>query len=407
MAAKATPMNYSILHKSSSSKARVGKLKLPHGIVDTPVFMPVGTQGTMKGVLPEELLDMDCKILLCNTYHLGHRPGHEIVKGAGGLHKWMNWNRNILTDSGGFQMVSLSKLSSTNEEGVTFTSPHTEEVTLLSPEHSINIQQNLGADIMMQMDHVLHVLVTGEVIDEAMHRSIRWLDRCKVAHTNVETQTLFPIVQGGLDLTKRKFCAEEMMKRADVGIAIGGLSGGEKKEDFWRVVAHCCETLPESLPKYVMGVGWAVDLVMCALLGADMFDCVYPTRTARFGTALVREGGEMHLTRKEFKLDFQPIDNNCTCQTCKSYTRAYLHSIINKESVACHLISIHNIHHHLQLMRDLRAAITQENVPDFLETFLLGYYRNKAIPKWIYEVVEHLQIQINLPGQTTSGNDIK
>uniref|UniRef100_A0A0N4ZNU6 Queuine tRNA-ribosyltransferase catalytic subunit 1 n=1 Tax=Parastrongyloides trichosuri TaxID=131310 RepID=A0A0N4ZNU6_PARTI len=393
---KDNKMNFTILHKSTTCYGRVGKLQLPHGIVDTPVFMPVGTQGTMKGILPEELIKMDCRILLCNTYHLGHRPGHEIVKNAGGIHKYMNWPRNILTDSGGFQMVSLSKLSSTTEEGVTFQSPHTGETSLLSPENSINIQQNLGADIIMQMDHVLHVLTEGDIIDEAMNRSIRWLDRCKVAHTNKDTQALFPIVQGGLDLDKRKFCAEEMEKRADIGIAIGGLSGGEKKEDFWKVVAHCCKVLPEHLPKYIMGVGWGVDLVMCSLLGADMFDCVFPTRTARFGTALVRDGGELHLTKNDYKYDFAPIEKDCKCTTCKGYTRAYLHSIVNRESVACHLISVHNIYHHLNLMSDLRLAIKEERIPTWIEDFLRRYYSGEEIPKWIFEVLDYLKINTNL-----------
>lgn len=285
----------------------------------------------LQGIVPEQLVSMDCRILLCNTYHLGHRPGHERVKAAGGLHKMMNWNRSILTDSGGFQMVSLSKLMTVDENGVNFESPHTGEMMALPPEKSIEIQQALGADIMMQLDHVIHVLTTGDIVKEAMHRSIRWLDRCKVAHTR-DDQAMFPILQGGLNLELRKECAKEMAKRAKVGIAIGGLSGGEEKDHFWRVVAACCAALPPHLPRYVMGVGFPVDLVICSFLGADMFDCVYPTRTARFGTAMVRRGGLMQLNQKRYKEDFLPIDKKCECNTCKNYTRAYIHSIVGKVS---------------------------------------------------------------------------
>ncbi|KAK6747741.1 hypothetical protein RB195_000749 [Necator americanus] len=204
-------MKFEVLHQTG--RARHGLLTLPHSAVKTPVFMPVGTQGTMKGILPEQLVAMDCRILLCNTYHLGHRPGHERVRKAGGLHKMINWPRSILTDSGGFQMVSLSKLMSVDEHGVNFESPHTAEQMSLTPEMSIEIQQALGADVMMQLDHVVHVLTTGDVVEEAMQRSIRWMDRCEKAHTRSD-QALFPIVQGGLDLNLRKKCTEEMAKRA-------------------------------------------------------------------------------------------------------------------------------------------------------------------------------------------------
>lgn len=267
---------------ASQGLARYGVLELAHGRVETPVFMPVGTQGTMKGLTPEQLIEMDCQILLCNTYHLGHRPGHQIVGDAGGLHKFMRWPRPILTDSGGFQMVSLSKLMEISEEGVQFQSPHTQEQTLLTPERCIQIQETLGSDIVMQLDHVIPALTPeGPIIEEAMWRSVRWLDRCRQAQRRHGRCVLFPIVQGGLDLRLRELCVREMVPRATVGIAIGGLSGGEAKDAFWRVVARCCELIPSHLPRYVMGVGWPMDLVVSSALGADMFDCVYPTRTAR------------------------------------------------------------------------------------------------------------------------------
>ncbi|VDM43780.1 unnamed protein product [Toxocara canis] len=355
--------------------------------------MPVGTQGTMKGLLPEQLVHMDCRILLCNTYHLGHRPGYELVRKAGGLHKMMNWPRSILTDSGGFQMVSLNKLMSVDEKGVQFESPHTGQLTYLTPEICIQIQEHLGADIIMQLDHVIHVLTSGPIVEEAMQRSIRWMDRCNVAHTRKD-QLLFPIIQGGLNFDLRTECAHEMAKRARVGIAIGGLSGGEEKSHFWKIVALCCENLPESMPRYVMGVGWPTDLVICSLLGADMFDCVYPTRTARFGSALVRNGGLMHLTRNEYAEDFSPIDEYCSCYTCKNYTRAYLHAVINQESLGCHLLSLHNVQHQLDLMCRVRDAIENDNVEMFLKRFLAEQYPNGDVPLWVKEAIVYMDYTI-------------
>ncbi|CAI4228379.1 unnamed protein product [Auanema sp. JU1783] len=380
-------MRFEILKKAQ--RARFGKLHLPHSTVSTPVFMPVGTQGTMKGVLPEQLIDMGCQIMLCNTYHLGHRPGYERVRAAGGLHKMINWPRSILTDSGGFQMVSLSKLMSVDEQGVNFESPHTKEMMLLSPEKSIEIQQALGADIMMQLDHVIHALETGDIVKEAMERSIRWLDRCITAHTR-EDQVLSPIIQGGLDLELRKACVKEMSERAKVVIAIGGLSGGEEKTHFFKVVKTCCDNLPDHLPRYVMGIGFPVDLVLCSLLGADMFDCVYPTRTARFGTAMVRKGGLLHLNQNKYENDFTPIDVNCPCHTCKTYTRAYIHMVMSKETVGCHLVSVHNIQHQLDLMQDVRSAIADDRIAPFLKQFLKDQYPNGDVPDWCYEVVDYL-----------------
>uniref|UniRef100_F1L4N9 Queuine tRNA-ribosyltransferase catalytic subunit 1 n=1 Tax=Ascaris suum TaxID=6253 RepID=F1L4N9_ASCSU len=374
---------------SRAQRARRGILRLPHSVVDTPVFMPVGTQGTMKGLLPEQLLQMDCRILLCNTYHLGHRPGHELVRKAGGLHEMINWPRSILTDSGGFQMVSLNNLMSADERGVQFESPHTGQLTYLTPEHCIEIQEHLGADIVMQLDHVIHVLTDGPVVKEAMQRSVRWLDRCNAVHMRND-QLLFPIIQGGLNCELRTACIEQMAGRARMGIAIGGLSGGEEKNCFWRIVALCCEKLPEHMPRYVMGVGWPTDLVICSLLGADMFDCVYPTRTARFGSALVRRGGLMHLTRNEYAEDFSPIDDRCTCYTCRNYTRAYIHAVINQESLGCHLLSLHNIQHQLDLMHRVRDAIENDCVEPFLREFLEEQFEQGEVPNWVREAIAYM-----------------
>ncbi|MCP9265497.1 putative queuine tRNA-ribosyltransferase [Dirofilaria immitis] len=348
--------------------ARHGRLRLSHGDVDTPVFMPVGTQGTMKGLLPEQLSGMGFRLLLCNTYHMGHRPGHEIVRKAGGLHSFMNWPHSILTDSGGFQMVSLNDLMSVDEKGVNFESPHTGETMNLSPEASIRIQEDLGADIVMQLDHVIHVLCDGPIVEEAMERSIRWLKRCRDAHTRKD-QALFPIIQGGLDLSLRKNALQQ-----------------------WYNILK--QNLPEHLPRYVMGIGWPIDLVICSLLGADMFDCVYPTRTARFGTAIVRHGGLLHLSRNEFESDFRPIDDNCPCSSCRNYTRAYIHSILNQETVACHILSVHNLQHHIGLMERLRTAIDTNTVQEFLKEFLMEQFPDGEIPEWVHEAISYMHYEI-------------
>ncbi|CAD5228501.1 unnamed protein product [Bursaphelenchus xylophilus] len=375
--------------RSKSGRLRHGLLKLPHGPVSTPVFMPVGTQGTMKGILPDQMKDLGCEIYLNNTYHLGHRPGYKLLKAAGGVHKFQQWNGNLLTDSGGFQMVSLSNLMEVTEHGVRFESPHTKEMMDLTPEHCVEIQEAIGADIIMQLDHVIPSLSTGPIVEEAMHRSIRWLDRCISAQTR-DDQVLFPIIQGGLDLELRAKCTKEMLKRVKVGIAIGGLSGGESKDHFWRTVAKCCELVPEGIPRYVMGVGWPVDMVMAAILGADMFDCVYPTRTARFGTAITRKHGELNLNQTRFAKDYDPIDRDCTCVTCQRHSRSYLHNIIGQEAVACHLISIHNIHHHLELMRRVRKACDEDKVHEFLKEFVEEQYQSAGqAPKWVQEACEY------------------
>ncbi|KJE93636.1 queuine tRNA-ribosyltransferase [Capsaspora owczarzaki ATCC 30864] len=273
-------LSFQVTARCSTTKARVSRLVLPHSTVDTPVFMPVGTQGTMKGLTSEQVESLGCQLILGNTYHLGTRPGPALLQQLGGLHKFMNWNRSLLTDSGGFQMVSLLALAEITEEGVRFQSPHDGSMLMLTPEKSMELQNVIGADIMMQLDDVVSSLISGPRVVEAMHRSIRWLDRCIEAHSAPHKQSLFAIIQGGLDNNLRTQCVAEMVKRDLPGYAIGGLSGGEQKDPFWRVVDHCTNLLPENKPRYLMGVGYAVDLVVCSALGVDMFDCVFPTRTA-------------------------------------------------------------------------------------------------------------------------------
>ena len=392
-AGKVPPLTYKVIAECSVSKARAGLMTLRHSEVNTPVFMPVGTQGTMKGILPDQLIDLNCQILLGNTYHLGMRPGIETLKKAGGLHKFMGWPRAILTDSGGFQMVSLLQLAEIDENGVNFRSPFDNSECMLTPEHSIEIQNAIGADIMMQLDDVVKTTTTGPRVEEAMHRTIRWVDRCIKAHARDDDQSLFPIVQGGLDKELRKQCVAGLMERQVRGYAVGGLSGGESKDEFWRTVHTCTDLLPNDKPRYLMGVGFAADLVVCVALGIDMFDCVFPTRTARFGSALVMHG-QLNLKQKKYALDMRPIDEDCTCSTCKLYIRSYLHHIVTFESVSCSLLSIHNIAFQLRLMRLMREAIQQDKFPAFVQDFMKKHFVNEPVPKWIREALAAVKIEV-------------
>ncbi|KAL1124076.1 hypothetical protein AAG570_001846 [Ranatra chinensis] len=366
---------------------------LAHGEVATPVFMPVGTQGTLKGLLPDQLETLGCEIILGNTYHLGNRPGPELLKKAGGLHKFMGWNRSLLTDSGGFQMVSLLKLAEITEEGVKFKSPYNESECLLTPERSIEIQNAIGADIIMQLDDVVSSLTTGVRVEEAMNRTARWLDRCLAAHKRPTEQSVFPIVQGGLDPKLREECVRQLTQRDVNGFAIGGLSGGEEKDKFWKMVDICCKLLPEEKPRYCMGVGFAADLVVCVALGVDMFDCVFPTRTARFGCGLV-DTGQINLKSKRYANDFTPIQEDCDCSTCKHYTRAYIHSITSSETVACHLLSVHNISYQMRLMKSMRQSIIDGKFPEFVKNFMTTMFPERDIPKWITDALAAVNIKI-------------
>ncbi|MBN3289331.1 TGT ribosyltransferase, partial [Polypterus senegalus] len=356
--------------------------------------MPVGTQGTLKGITVDQLEALGCEICLGNTYHLGMRPGPELIKKANGLHGFMNWKRNLLTDSGGFQMVSLIELSEVTEEGVKFRSPYDGKEILLTPEESINIQNALGSDIMMQLDDVVSSTVSGPRVEEAMHRSIRWLDRCIKANKNPERQNLFAIIQGGLNPELRKKCLEEMTKRDVPGFAIGGLSGGEEKDHFWKMVTLSTDDLPRDKPRYLMGVGYATDLVVCVALGCDMFDCVFPTRTARFGTALV-PWGSLQLRHKQFAKDFQPIDPDCECATCKRYSRAFIHALFKTNTAAMHHITIHNIAYQLTLMRSVRQSIVEKRFPDFVRSFMSRMYSGKGgYPEWAVEALASVNIAL-------------
>ncbi|KAE8350185.1 hypothetical protein BDV28DRAFT_159853 [Aspergillus coremiiformis] len=387
-------LTFDLHTKCSTTKARASTLHLPHGSVPLPIFMPVATQASLKGLTYDQLKQTGCMLCLNNTYHLGLKPGQAVLDEIGGAHKLQGWDRNILTDSGGFQMVSLLKLATVTEEGVRFLSPHDGTPMLLTPEHSISLQNSIGSDIIMQLDDVIATTSPDHArIEEAMERSVRWLDRCIDAHKYPERQNLFCIIQGGLDLELRRKCCAEMVARDTPGIAIGGLSGGEAKEEFCKVVDACTGLLPDQKPRYVMGVGYPEDLIVGVALGADMFDCVWPTRTARFGNAVV-PSGSLNLRNHTFAQDFRPVQDDCTCTICRpkdqgglGITRAYIHHLAAKETVGAHLLSIHNVHYLLSLMGAARQAILEDRFPAFLRDFFRKLYGEKSkYPEWVQKM---------------------
>ncbi|XP_074272737.1 uncharacterized protein LOC141596459 isoform X2 [Silene latifolia] len=356
--------------------------------------MPVGTQGTIKGLTTRQLEEIGCQIILGNTYHLELRPTSELIDELGGLHKFMNWPRAMLTDSGGFQMVSLLHLADITEKGVTFQSPVDGKPMLLTPEDSIQIQNRIGADIIMALDDVVKTTTTGPRVEEAMYRTLRWIDRCIEAHKRPDEQNLFGIVQGGLDPKLREICVKGLVERNLPGYAIGGLSGGESKDSFWRIVAQCTAALPEDKPRYVMGVGYPLDIVVCSALGADMYDCVYPTRTARFGTALIPEG-VLKLKHKAMADDTRPIDPSCACAVCKTYTRAYIHCLVTKDAMGSQLVSYHNLYYMLKLSRDLHTSIVEGRFPEFVCNFLLIMFPKGDVPEWVRDAMKVAGIDIS------------
>lgn len=361
-------------------------MKVPHFTCETPMFMPVGTQGSVKGLTSQQLEDLDCHIILGNTYHLENRPGSELVDDMGGLHSFVNWKRGMLTDSGGFQMVSLLHLADINEEGVTFQSPVDGHTMLLTPEHSIAVQNRLGADIIMALDDVVpSTAADPKRFEEATHRTTRWIDRCIAAHSKPHEQSLFPIVQGGLDPRLRDISIRGLVERDAPGYAIGGLAGGEDKTSFIRVVSQCTAGLPDNKPRYVMGIGYPLDIVLCSALGADMYDSVYPTRTARFGVALVPDG-VIRLKQASFESDLRPIQEDCPCMVCKKYTRAYLHPLVARNiAFASNLVTYHNVAFMQQLTKAIRESIEQGTFADYVRnTVNLHYPEKETIPEWVH-----------------------
>ena len=388
------PLSFQVLHRDPGSHARVGRVTTPHGSYDTPVFMPVGTQATVKGLLPQIVEGLGSQIILSNTYHLMLRPGSELVAKMGGLHRWMRWDWPILTDSGGFQVFSLADISKINDDGVTFKS-HIDGATIhLTPELSIKVQNDLGADIIMAFDDcppaqapaedgrgdpaadpdAAHksrsdapaikprpALTSARVI-EAADRSVRWLDRCVKAHARKKDQALFPIVQGGVDMALRTWCAERVLQHDLPGYAIGGVAVGETFEQIKLVVEHTARLLPDNKPRYLMGVGYERDLLAAVRAGVDMFDCVLPTRNGRNASAFTPTGA-IRLRNAKYATDPDVIDPTCDCIACKGgFSRSYLRHLFNTdEMLGPILVSAHNIRHFHRYMLDIRHAIVHND----------------------------------------------
>ena len=347
-------------------KARAGKIETPRGSIHTPIFMPVGTLGTVKAMTPEELKDIGAEIILGNTYHLHLRPSDSLIAKLGGLHRFMNWDRPILTDSGGFQVFSLAKLHKRSEEGVRFQSHLDGSSFWLTPEISISIQENLGSDIMMVFDECPELPASREKLQESLELTTRWARRCKEARKI--DQALFGIVQGGGELDLRRQSLEQMTEIGFDGYALGGLSVGESKEEMYYVLDHVAHEMPAATPRYLMGVGEPEDLLAGIEAGIDMFDCVMPTRNARNGNLFTSEG-KVTIKQAKYREDERPLDPNCNCNTCQHYSRAYLRHLYQcNEILAMRLNTLHNLHFYLQLMRDSRDAILAGSFSAFRQT---------------------------------------
>ena len=376
------------LHKTDSrTKARRGTVTTPHGKIETPVFMPVGTAATVKAMHPEEVKDMGAQIILSNTYHLYLRPGHEVVREAGGLHKFMNWDRAILTDSGGFQVFSLGAMRKITEEGVKFQSHIDVSRHMISPEKSMEIQHALGSDIIMAFDECAPYPAERRYVEESLELTTRWLKRCVTAHREYAdslggesgipgegcNQSLFGIMQGGTYPDLRKRSAEQIVEMDLPGYSIGGLSVGEPKELMYEVMDECVDWLPKEKPRYLMGVGSPDCLFEGVERGIDMFDCVLPTRIARHGMAMT-SAGRLNIKNARFERDFSPLDPECDCPTCRNYSRAYLrHLFKSDEILGAMLMTNHNLHFLVKTMEQIRQAIDEDRFPELKKEFFSKY----------------------------------
>ncbi len=367
-------LEYKLLKKSEKNLARLGEFTYNGKVYKTPMFMPVGTNATVKTLSPEELTEIGTGIILANTYHLWLRPGEDIVNKAGGLHKFMNYhNGPILTDSGGFQVFSLAKPKDITEEGVHFKNYENGDKLFLTPEKSIDIQMKLHSDIVMSFDECVKWPSTYDYIKESVERTLRWAKRGKDAFTSKD-QMLFGIVQGGEYEDLRRHCAEELVKMDFDGYSIGGTSVGEDKKTMYKMVGYATKYLPDNKLRYLMGVGDPIDLIENVMRGVDLFDCVSPTRLARHGHAYTKYG-KINLKNSKYKEDFTPVEEGCNCYACKNYTKAYIrHLITADETFGARLLSIHNISFLVNLMAEIRKNIETDTLEEFRDQFILDYY---------------------------------
>jgi len=363
---------FDLLKEDSKSGARLGKIETNHGFIETPIFMPVGTQATVKAMSSRELKEINSQIILANTYHLYLRPGDELIKNAGGLHKFMNWDRPILTDSGGFQVFSLSDLREIEEEGVHFRSHLDGSKHFISPEKSMQIQKNLGSDIVMAFDECPPYPADRSYVDNSLERTIRWAERCKIEMKD-SNQALFGIIQGGVYPDLRKKSVQEMKKFDFPGYSIGGLSVGEPKEEMYEVLEYTAPIMPRNKPRYLMGVGTPEDLLDSIYHGIDMFDCVMPTRIARHGQVFTSKG-RLTVRNAKYKDDFNPIDEECSCHVCKNYSRAYIRHLIKRnEILGVRLTTYHNLYFMLNLAEEIRHSLKNDMFNDFRDEFYQNY----------------------------------
>ena len=370
-------ISYELKHVCKQTGARYGILHTPHGDFETPIFMPVGTKATVKTLCPEEIEQVSEGLILGNTYHLWLQPGDELVKKHGGIRGFMKWDHALLTDSGGFQVFSLAKIRKITEEGVKFRHHKSGAPLFMAPEDSIRIQNNLGADIIMSFDECPPFHADRKYMEDSVERTLRWAKRGWDAHQNKDTQALFGIVQGGPFLDIRKHCLEELEKINFPGYSIGGLAVGESKKEMYDVLTYMKDIMPVNKPRYLMGVGSPDDLVVGAMMGVDMFDCVSATRIARHGTALSYNGKVLLKNTKHYE-DMGPIDPKCDCYVCKKFSRSYLHHLIKAEEfLGARLLSYHNLYFLKSLMKDVREAIKNDRLKDFQEEF----FRSFGYPK--------------------------
>ena len=362
--------SFQLQKKCCNTQARAAIYSTPHGIVETPRFMPVGTIAAVKGITPNQLKNTEVQMILANTYHLHLQPVESIIKKAGGLHKFMHWDGPILTDSGGFQVFSLSKLREISESGVTFRSPKDGRIIKLTPEKSIDIQNALGADVIMAFDECPPGNADYQIVESATNRTYRWLKRCIQAHNRVEDQALFGIVQGGTFPQLRLQAISSLIELNLPGYAIGGVSVGEDSSLIQDIVQFSAPLLPENKPRYLMGVGTYKEIAMAIASGIDLFDCVIPTRFGRHGTALVA-GERWNLKNSKFREDFRPLDEKCTCYTCLNFTRAYLnHLVRSQEMLGYTLLSLHNITELVKFTQDIRKSILNNSFTEDFKSWL-------------------------------------